>query len=94
MTLRRRYLLLLLIVLAEQSPAETVRTPAPAPDTSEWDNACADAAAVLMSNVAEKKLPLWVSKCNANPDRRICRETRSMVEQVRQKAFADLTCDK
>lgn len=91
MSVRRILLLSLLIVQAERSPAETLR---PAPDTSEWDNACADAAAVLMSNVAEKKLPLWVSKCNANPDRRICRETRSMVEQVRQKAFADLTCDK
>ncbi|KWV45708.1 hypothetical protein AS156_23400 [Bradyrhizobium macuxiense] len=50
-----------------------------------YDNACANAGAVFVSN-AEKQhadeLPNWIRLCKAHPYRSTCRDTISIIESV------------
>jgi hypothetical protein len=68
------------------SPWKTSQLDAKEKQSEEGNNACADAFSVIAADVAEKQLPSWIRKCNANADRNICRETRSMLEKVGKKS--------
>jgi hypothetical protein len=61
--------------------------------TAASDNACASAAAAFTSGVADKQLPSWISKCNANPNKDICRETRTWIERETGRKSTEITCN-
>lgn len=62
--------------------------------TAASDNACASAVAVFfMSGVADKQLPSWISKCNANPNKDICRESRTLIERKTGRKSTEITCN-
>ncbi|MBR0751599.1 hypothetical protein JQ604_05350 [Bradyrhizobium jicamae] len=53
--------------------------------TVAFDNACADAAAVIVSGAYDAKYPEWVKLCNANPDKGICRATLDLLSDNRKR---------